>query len=200
MNVNGVTSQAASYQAYETSKKSDKNTKPTNDTKVDSQDAAVYESSQEPKSSSKVDSKVIEQLKADAEQKTAQFRSLVEQMMLKQNQKIQSADDMWKFLASGEYEVDEFTKLQAQADIAEDGYWGVNQTSDRILDFAKALASNDPEKADMLMDAFKKGYEAAEKTWGKALPDICKQTYDVVLSKFDAWKNGTESNADTQVE
>ncbi len=200
MNVNGVTSQAASYQAYETSKKSDKNTKPTNDTKVDSQDAAVYESSQEPKSSSKVDSKVIEQLKADAEQKTAQFRSLVEQMMLKQNQKIQSADDMWKFLASGEYEVDEFTKLQAQADIAEDGYWGVNQTSDRILDFAKALASNDPEKADMLMDAFKKGYEAAEKTWGKALPDICKQTYDAVLSKFDAWKNGTESNADTQVE
>ncbi len=95
MNVNGVTSQAASYQAYETSKKSDKNTKPTNDTKVDSQEAAVYESSQEPKSSSKVDSKVIEQLKADAEQKTAQFRSLVEQMMLKQNQKIQSADDMW---------------------------------------------------------------------------------------------------------
>lgn len=200
MNVNGVTSQAASYQAYETSKKSDKNTKPTNDTKVDSQDAAVYESSQEPKSSSKVDSKVIEQLKADAEQKTAQFRSLVEQMMLKQNQKIQSADDMWKFLASGEYEVDEFTKLQAQADIAEDGYWGVNQTSDRILDFAKALASNDPEKADMLMDAFKKGYEAAEKTWGKALPDICKQTYDAVLSKFDAWKNGTESSDDTQVE
>ncbi len=103
-------------------------------------------------------------------------------------------------MASGEYEVDEFTKLQAQADIAEDGYWGVNQTSDRILDFAKALASNDPEKADMLMDAFKKGYEAAEKPWGKALPDICKQTYDAVLSKFDAWKNGTESNADTQVE
>ena len=56
---------------------------------------------------------------------------------------------MWSFLADGNFTVDEETQKQAQADIAEDGYWGVEQTSDRILDFAKALSGNDPEKADL---------------------------------------------------
>ena len=37
------------------------------------------------------------------------------------------------------------------------GYWGVEKTSDRILDFAKALAGNDPSKAQKLLDAFKEG-------------------------------------------
>ena len=82
------------------------------------------------------------------------------------------------------------TKAQAQADIAEDGYWGVEQTSERILDFAKALSGNDPEKADLLLNAFKKGFEQATKSWGKKLPDISQRTYDAVVEKFEAWKNG----------
>ena len=52
--------------------------------------------------------------------------------------------------------VDADTIAQAKKDIAEDGYWGVDQTSDRILDFAKALSGDDPDKADMLLEAFKK--------------------------------------------
>ena len=92
---------------------------------------------------------------------------------------------MWRFLASGKFEVDEATKLQAQKDIAEDGYWGVNQTSDRIIDFAKALTGGDPSKIEDMRDAFKKGYEQAEKTWGGKLPEISKQTYDAVMEKFD---------------
>ena len=92
---------------------------------------------------------------------------------------------MWRFLASGKFEVDEATKLQAQKDIAEDGYWGVNQTSDRIIDFAKALTGGDPSKIEDMREAFKKGYKQAEKTWGGELPEISKQTYDAVLAKFD---------------
>lgn len=41
------------------------------------------------------------------------------------------------FLASGNFTVDAATKAQAQADIAEDGYWGVSQTSQRLFDFGK---------------------------------------------------------------
>lgn len=58
-------------------------------------------------------------------------------MMTKQGTAIANADSMWSFLADGNFTVDEETQKQAQADIAEDGYWGVEQTSDRILDFAK---------------------------------------------------------------
>lgn len=112
-------------------------------------------------------------------------------MMTKQGIAIGTADDMWKFLAKGDFTVDAETKAQAEADIAEDGYWGVEQTSERILDFAKALSGNDPDKADLLLDAFKKGFKEATKTWGDELPDISKRTYDAVLEKFDKWKNGT---------
>lgn len=72
-----------------------------------------------------------------------------------------------ELLSEGNFTVDEETQKQAQADIAEDGYWGVEQTSDRILDFAKALSGNDPEKADLLIDAFKKGFDDATKSWEK---------------------------------
>ena len=35
---------------------------------------------------------------------------------------------------------------QAQELISEDGYWGVEKTSDRIVNFAISLAGGDPEK------------------------------------------------------
>ncbi len=84
--------------------------------------------------------------------------------MTKQGVAIGTADDMWKFLAKVIllYQPMEST---AQADIAEDGYWGVEQTSDRILDFAKALSGDDPDKADAMLEAFKKGFEQATKSW-----------------------------------
>lgn len=153
----------------------------------------VYEkNSSENTVTKKTNTALVEKLKADAEERTSQLRSLVEKMMTQQGTAIGKADDMWKFLAKGDFTVDAATKAQAQKDIAEDGYWGVEQTSDRILDFAKALSGNDPEKADLLLDAFKKGYAEATKSWGDKLPDISSRTYDAVVDKFNAWKNGTE--------
>lgn len=104
------------------------------------------------------------------------------------------ANDIWQFLREGNFTVDPATKAQAQADIAEDGYWGVKQTSQRILDFANALTGGDPSQIEKMRDAFKKGYEQAEKTWGGKLPDISQQTYDAVMKGFDdmaAAANGT---------
>ncbi len=89
--------------------------------------------------------------------------------MTKQGVAIGTADDMWKFLAKGDFTVSADVKAQAQADIADDGYWGVEQTSDRILDFAKALSGDDPDKADAMLEAFKKGFEQATKAWGDKL-------------------------------
>ena len=160
----------------------------------------IYEKSTDTKTSGvtkKTDTALVAKLKADAEERTSQLRSLVEKMMTKQGIAIGTADDMWKFLAKGDFTVDAETKAQAEADIAEDGYWGVEQTSERILDFAKALSGNDPDKADLLLDAFKKGFKEATKTWGDELPDISKRTYDAVLEKFDKWKNGSSDETTT---
>ena len=145
---------------------------------------------------------VAKKMKQDAEEQTAQLRSIVEKLMLGQGKAssiagakegentLTNEEDMWKFLAKGDFTVDAATKAQAQADIAEDGYWGVNKTSERILDFAKTLAGDDPDKLEKMRDAFEKGYAQAEKTWGGELPEISKQTYDAVLDKFDKLING----------
>ena len=103
-------------------------------------------------------------MKADTANRTNQLRSMVEQMMTKQGKKIGQADDIWSFLASGKYNVSPEVRAQAQKDIADDGYWGVEQTSDRIVEFAKALSGGDSEKADEMIAAFKKGFDQASRT------------------------------------
>ena len=201
--INSVNSTTNIYQTGTASKTASTSTDKTT-TSDKAETGVVYEkSSQTDKDTvtKKTDYAMVAKLKADAEQRTSQLRSLVEKMMTKQGTAIANADSMWSFLADGNFTVDEETQKQAQADIAEDGYWGVEQTSDRILDFAKALSGNDPEKADLLIDAFKKGFEDATKSWGKDLPDISQRTYDAVLEKFDKWKNGsTTETAGTETE
>ena len=150
----------------------------------------IYEHSTAAKTSSTKktytpDTNLVNKLKADAENRASQLRSLVEQMMGKQANTYGNANDIWSFLRSGNFTVDPATKAQAQADIAEDGYWGVNQTSDRIIQFANALTGGDPDKIESMREAFKKGYAQAEKTWGGSLPEISQKTYDAVMEKFD---------------
>lgn len=161
------------------------------DTKSDST-GVIYEkssSSQTQASKKSQQSAILAQMKADSNNRISQLRNIVEQMMSKQGAAVGKADSMWSFLAGGNFTVDAETQAQAQADIADDGYWGVSQTSDRILDFAKALSGEDKSKAEELINAFKKGFQQATKSWGKTLPDISQRTYDAVLEKFDTWVN-----------
>lgn len=138
---------------------------------------------------------IIAQMKAENDARMNQLKDIVTKMMQGQGNAfaIASDDDIWSFLASGDYTVTEAAKLQAQEDISENGYWGVEQTSDRILDFAKALSGGDVNKADELLDAFKKGFDEATKAWGRDLPDISKETYKAVEEKFEAWKKEAEA-------
>ena len=192
MSVNGVTSTqaAAAYSYNSTSAAKEKTSAEEATTKTTEDTGVIYEHSTDTNTSStkktyKPDTALINKLKADADARTSQLRSLVEQMMGKQATTYGNANDIWSFLRSGNYTVDPATKAQAQADIAEDGYWGVTQTSDRIIQFATALTGGDPDKIEAMRDAFKKGYAQAEKTWGGSLPEISQTTYDAVMEKFD---------------
>ena len=193
MSVNGVTSTqaAAAYSYNSTSAAKEKTSAEEVKTTNTAEDTGViYEHSTDTAASStkktyKPDTNLINKLKADADARTSQLRSLVEQMMGKQATTYGNANDIWSFLRSGNYTVDPATKAQAQADIAEDGYWGVDQTSDRIIQFANALTGGDPDKIESMREAFKKGYAQAEKTWGGSLPEISQKTYDAVMEKFD---------------
>ena len=87
-------------------------------------------------------------MKADAEAHAKQLQSIVEKLMTQQGQTFNKANGIWSVLASGNLKVDAATQAQAQKDVAEDGYWGVEQTSDRIIDFANALTGGDPSKIE----------------------------------------------------
>lgn len=128
---------------------------------------------------------ITTQLKADQEKRQAQLTELVQNMISKQTNTFGQATDIWKFLAKGNFTVDAETKKKAQEDISEDGYWGIKQTSDRIVSFATALAGDDNDALEEMKEAFIKGYKQAEKQWGGKLPEISQKTYDAVMEKFD---------------
>ena len=156
------------------------------ETKTNSNSAAVYDKTKLSENDRK---SIVAQLKAEQEKRQLQLVDLVKDMISKQSNTYGAANNVWGFLAKGNFTVDAATKEQAQKDISEDGYWGVKQTSERILSFATALAGNDSKNLEKMRDAFLKGYKQAEKTWGGKLPDISKRTYDAVLEGFDKLMN-----------
>ena len=79
------------------------------------------------------------------------------------------------------------TKAEAQQAISEDGYWGVKQTSQRIFDFAYALAGDDTEKMKEMQAAVEKGFEQATKSWGRSLPSIAQETHSAIGDLFDSY-------------
>ncbi len=195
MSVNGITGTSDLYSAY-SAQPAVTESKPA-ETKSEEVSASadtgvVYEKSDDSSAAKATyaNPKLVAQLKADAENRTAQLQSLVEKLIIQQKGAFDKATNIWDMLRNGEVEVDPETRAQAQKDIAEDGYWGVTQTSDRIIDFAKALAGDDPDKLAEMKEAFLKGYKQAEETWGGELPEISKRTYDAVLDKFDKLING----------
>ena len=154
----------------------------------------IYEPSAEGKAAAKNAQKgdrsaIIAQLKEANEARIQQMTDLVHQMITGQGKALGQADSIWSFLAKGDFTVDPATKAQAEKDIAEDGYWGVEQTSQRIFDFAMALTGGDDEKMEKMRSAFEKGFSQATKTWGQELPDISQRTYGAVQKLFDDYKN-----------
>lgn len=202
--VNNVNSSTAAYNTTAAQQNTQAAEKPDTSKVTADDKGVVYEKGDTSKPSNNgIYSKdeIISRLKKDAETRTAQLRSLVEKMMVGQGTKIGQADDMWKFLASGKYTVSADVKAQAKADIAEDGYWGVEQTSDRIVEFAKALTGGDTSKIEEMRSAFEKGFKAATGAWGSKLPSISQRTYDAVMKKFDDWAGKTtEADADTKTD
>ncbi|MDR0293479.1 MAG: hypothetical protein LBH95_04925 [Oscillospiraceae bacterium] len=76
---------------------------------------------------------------------------------------------------------------KAKEDIGEDGYYGVKQTSQRILDFAKAITGGDPSKVEDMRKYIQQGFDEVRRIFGGELPEICNQTYDVIMKGLDDW-------------
>ncbi len=137
------------------------------------------------KMSSEDRASLVKQLKADQAARESQFTQLVTNMMNGQAKAFGKAGNIWEFLSSGEFTVDPATQAQAKEDISEDGYWGVKQTSQRLFDFASALAGDDVDKMKDMQKAMMKGFKMAGETWGRELPEISQQTIDAANKLFE---------------
>lgn len=91
-------------------------------------------------------------------------------------------------------DINELSHEEAQELVAADNYFGVEQTSDRIVNFALSLAGGDVDKLDKIKDGVEHGFQEALKAFNGTLPDISYQTFDVVMQKLDAWANEAQSD------
>jgi len=178
----------------------------TDKTGQDAGAAAVYEKSSDLGISSfnAADPDKVRSILAETHRQTEAFRQMVEKLLEKQSKTAFNAngDDMYSLLRSqlGDVmvEIDEATRTAAQESISEDGYYGVKKTSERILDFAFAVAGNDPKRLAEMKSAFLQGFKQAEEMWGDKLPEISQKTYDAVIQGFaerEAKINGGEPSA-----
>ena len=165
-------------------------------------DGVVFEKSNETKkdSANQIYNKdnVIAKLKADQQSRLDSMNSLVQKLLGKQAEKFDLANgsNLAETFRQVAGKVDQQTIDDAKASVAEDGYWGVNQTSDRLVSMAIALAGGDTDKADTMMAAIEKGYKQATKAWGEDLPQICQDTMEATRQKMDDWKNGVTTAED----
>jgi len=90
-----------------------------------------------------------------------------------------------------EISFEEITPEEAEQLIADDGYFGVEQTSDRIVEFAIGIAGGDPSRIDAIKAGIDKGFSEAKQAFGDWLPEISYNTYDKVMEKLDDWVNNT---------
>lgn len=167
-------------------------------------EAAIYEKSDQTPASTKTtytrDTATLSEITKQVEAKLATLRSTVENLFNMQGVKAGEAQGLSYDQIMEKYdgklkefyqnlEVDSATRLNAQREIAEDGFWGVKQTSERAIEFAKAISGGDPSKIALLKAAIEEGYKAAEKAWGGELPEISKQTQAATLKGLEDWAN-----------
>lgn len=167
-------------------------------------DAAVYEKAEQTDDRAKNtytrDSVTLSEINKQVEAKLSSLRTTVENLVAMQSVKVGEAQGLSYDQILKKYdgklkefyqnlEVDDETRLHAQQEISEDGFWGVKQTAARTIEFAKALAGGDPAKITLLKQAIEDGYKAAEKAWGGELPEISKQTQAAILKGLEEWAN-----------
>lgn len=164
--------------------------------------AAVYEKADQTPTTKTYtrDTVTIDEISKQVDMKLSSLRTTVETLINTQSVKNGEAKGLNYAQIMEKYDgklkefyqnlkVDDATRLKAQDDISEDGFWGVKQTSERAINFAKALSGGDPSKIPLLRNSIEEAYKAAEKSWGGELPELSKQTHAATLKGLDDWAN-----------
>ena len=121
------------------------------------------------------------------------FRRMVETLLGQQAER-QGLANGWSIK---DIEVTDEMRAEAQEMIDEGGYFSVDETAARLLNFAVALTGGDPSKIDLMRDAVQRGFDQAQKMFGGELPEITHKTHAAVMKGFDEWAEAGSASAIT---
>lgn len=79
----------------------------------------------------------------------------------------------------------ELTPEEATDLVAEDGYFGVNKTAQRLADFVITGGGEDLQRLQAGREGIIRGFNEAESIWGGKLPEISYQTLEKALATID---------------
>ena len=94
---------------------------------------------------------------------------------------------------AGVVDLETLTPGEAQELVADDGYFGVEKTAERIFNFAVGVAGGDITKIDAIKEGVNNGFAEALEAFGGQLPEISYDTYDAVINKLDEWAGINQS-------
>jgi len=145
---------------------------------------------EKPATYSKPEVSPIAQLQKEADDALAPLRRMVEDLLKSQGLTFNAS----KAGNSAVKLVKITPEIQAEAQklVGDGGEFSVENTSDRIVDFAKAISGGDKSKLEALRAAIQKGYEDAKEAFGGSLPDISQKTLDMTMKKLDDWAGSAE--------
>ena len=153
--------------------------------KVENNPAVKYEKSEKVEEKYiTYDKTAVDKLKAEAEQRHANLRNMVKELLKRQGLTFKDVFEDGKVV-----KVDEQTRLEAQASIEEGGEFSVDAVATRIVDFAKAISGGDKAQIGKLKAAIEEGFKQAKEVFGGELPEISQKTYDEVMKRMDEWAN-----------
>ncbi|BHH83397.1 hypothetical protein [Desulforhopalus sp. 52FAK] len=87
----------------------------------------------------------------------------------------------------GPVDLESISPEEAQELVADDGYFGVEKTAERIFQFAVGIAGGDVDRLEAIKEGVNSGFQDALDAFGGELPDISFETYDAVMNKLDEW-------------
>ena len=114
--------------------------------------------------------------------------SIQNSLLSSNDQFTQNYNDFQSFLDDIGYEgkaIADLSKEEASDLVSEDGFFGVNQTSERIANFVINGAGGDEGLLRAGRQGMLEGFKMAEEMWGGELPEISQQTMQKAVEMVD---------------
>lgn len=147
------------------------------------------------------DADTVNKLIAESDSKISAFKQMLQTLLAKQAERNggeasdkAGLDSLLENAVVGEDGMVHFNREDVEAaglgTFDENGYWGVEQTAQRIFDMAIAFAGNDDAMLEKMKDSISKAFGEVEDLFGGEgkLPDVSYKTRDRINEMFDEYE------------